>query len=410
MEAIPTHVRHSRIFSALLLLVAVFTWTSCGTPVKSKRQSLQRPESKSSYLEKPVRGEEGVRNPADTFPTAHASERRRILPLREEMERMQEEQHALSSRIDSIQDQVRGVQTSMQSLQKSIVPRSSQNTTSNPPSSTVPSRPTSTSAGSGVTQEPTNKTLPVLAQRGINIPQATDRPLETRPTPGNVSDDFSDVIHPDQEDTAEEIPSIPRRTAPRRRNVSQSPKRTVAPRFTTATENPQTRPSNSPKSNLEQRAAAGNRADNAGRRTSDIKAGATSGSTSGSTSVATSESDGISFTKAMELFKRKQFQDCLSVLSALNSKSASTEGIAKNNYWIGESYFGLARYDEAIRSFKKTLIYSSSEKSAAAQFMIAESYLKMGKNGEAKRGYERVAKLYPQSSEAVRALKRLQQI
>jgi TolA-binding protein len=34
----------------------------------------------------------------------------------------------------------------------------------------------------------------------------------------------------------------------------------------------------------------------------------------------------------------------------------------------------------------------------------------MGKNSEAKKSYERVVKTYPKSAEAVRALKRLQQI
>ena len=395
MEATPTHVQHIRIFSMVLMLSAVFTWASCVAPVKSKRQSLQRVEAQRSYSDKPVRGGGDVHVYTDTVPTL---ERKRILPLREEIERMQVEQRALASRVDSIQDQVRVVQTSLQSLQQNGAQRYSPNSNSYSPSGSLPSQSPRSSTVPGGPQESTKQTLPALSQKGSMEQPSMVRQQETRPTPGDASHADIEVIQPDQEDSRDEIPPIRRKATVRRRNYSQIPKPLVAPRTAPAAETTIPRQSPSRNTIVEQPAAAGNRSGTAGSMAS------------GATSVSAPEAEVISFTKAMDLFKRKQFQECISVLSALNSKSASTEGIAKNNYWIGESHFGLARYDEAIRSFKKTLSFSSSEKSAAAQFMIAESYLKMGRNDEAKRGYERVAKLYPQSAEAVRALKRLQQI
>lgn len=60
--------------------------------------------------------------------------------------------------------------------------------------------------------------------------------------------------------------------------------------------------------------------------------------------------DGVDmFAQAMELFKRKQYAECITLLQKSTAQSVSTESVARNSYWIGESNFVLGKYEEAIR-------------------------------------------------------------
>ncbi|MFM2133262.1 MAG: hypothetical protein RL156_543 [Bacteroidota bacterium] len=60
--------------------------------------------------------------------------------------------------------------------------------------------------------------------------------------------------------------------------------------------------------------------------------------------------DGVDmFAQAMELFKRKQYAECITLLQKSTAQSVSTESVAQNSYWIGESNFVLGKYEEAIR-------------------------------------------------------------
>lgn len=58
---------------------------------------------------------------------------------------------------------------------------------------------------------------------------------------------------------------------------------------------------------------------------------------------------------------------------------APDSSLADNaQYWIGEAYYALGRYRQALAEFTKVLAFDKTEKDDDAQLMIARSYLALG--------------------------------
>lgn len=66
-------------------------------------------------------------------------------------------------------------------------------------------------------------------------------------------------------------------------------------------------------------------------------------------------------------------------------------------YWIGESNFGLKRYDQAIAKFQEVLAFEWSNKKDDAQIMIARSYARSGDLPRAREEYQKLIDTYPAS-------------
>jgi TolA-binding protein len=274
--------------------------------------------------------------------------------LREQIERVQQEQAALHARIDSVRDELRELREVRQPSPSRLIAGESKKQQSLP-----------------VERNTSSSTLSSVA----------------------TTDPFDDVIAPD----GDEVPSS---SAPKKINSRSGARSSSA-------------------ASLSSRASGASRASTSKEIAKRPEVASTKdGIKDKETSTANKPFKGSSgpadvvdlFSQAMELFKRKQYAECITLLQKSNARSASTESLARNSYWIGESCFGLGKYEDAIRWYKKALGYPAFDRASGSMLMIAESYVRMGKNSEAKKSYERVVKTYPKSAEAVRALKRLQQI
>jgi TolA-binding protein len=73
------------------------------------------------------------------------------------------------------------------------------------------------------------------------------------------------------------------------------------------------------------------------------------------------------------------------------------------HYWIGESYFGLKKYNEAIQHFETVVGMAGSDKADDAQLMIGNAYAAMGKKVEAKDALQKLITAYPASPLVKRA-------
>jgi len=82
----------------------------------------------------------------------------------------------------------------------------------------------------------------------------------------------------------------------------------------------------------------------------------------------------------------------------------TNDDLAKRaTYWLGETYFAQKKYKEALPLFQETLKFKHSEKKADAQFMIGQTYERLGDKVNAKAAYEKVVKNYPMSKNVKRA-------
>ncbi len=76
----------------------------------------------------------------------------------------------------------------------------------------------------------------------------------------------------------------------------------------------------------------------------------------------------------------------------------SSNSLADNcRYWIGECYYGLGNYDQAIIEFTKVFSYPKSNKMADAQLKLGLCYWKLGDRARAADEFERLINDYPDS-------------
>jgi tol-pal system protein YbgF len=115
------------------------------------------------------------------------------------------------------------------------------------------------------------------------------------------------------------------------------------------------------------------------------------------------------YNAALSEFHKRNYQEAANQFEAiLNSGS---DKLADNcHYWIGESFYGMKKYDEAIKHFETVLGYQGSGKRPYAQLMIGNSYMALGDKAAAKDAYSKLVSTYPSSSLVEKAKERLSKL
>lgn len=84
--------------------------------------------------------------------------------------------------------------------------------------------------------------------------------------------------------------------------------------------------------------------------------------------------------------------------------AAPTSDLADNaQYWMGECYYGLGKFRQALVEFTKVFAYQGTEKDDDAQFKIARCHLALGEKGEALAAFQKLLSGYPDSEYAERS-------
>jgi len=112
------------------------------------------------------------------------------------------------------------------------------------------------------------------------------------------------------------------------------------------------------------------------------------------------------YNAALAEFKRRNFQEAANQFEAI--LNSGTDKLVDNcHYWIGESFYGMKKYDDAIKHFETVLGYSGSGKRPYAQLMIGNSYMALGDKAAAKDAYSKLVSTYPSSSLVEKAKEKL---
>ncbi|MBK9249299.1 MAG: tetratricopeptide repeat protein [Ignavibacteria bacterium] len=119
---------------------------------------------------------------------------------------------------------------------------------------------------------------------------------------------------------------------------------------------------------------------------------------------------GSQYHKALNLISKKQYDEASTLLLEILKTEKSPEVLSNSYYWLGESYFGISKYDQAIFNFQKVIRYKNSSKLDDAQLMVAESYQRLGRNDEAKKSFQKLVDFFPTSEFVPRAKKMLQKL
>lgn len=116
------------------------------------------------------------------------------------------------------------------------------------------------------------------------------------------------------------------------------------------------------------------------------------------------------YKEAMQYVAKKEYGKAVPLLEQVLDKENNPITRGNALYWLGEAAYANNEYDKAIEQFQKAFQIKSSTKADDALLMMAESYRKLGKNDDAKKAYERLLRLYPQSEFVARAKKMLQML
>ena len=101
-------------------------------------------------------------------------------------------------------------------------------------------------------------------------------------------------------------------------------------------------------------------------------------------------------------------QEAIAAFQKFVASFPQSSNAAAAQYWIGNAYYAMKRYDEAIAA-QKALIsqYPNHPKAADAWLNVASSLIAEGKTEEAKRTLRRIIAEYPLSEASEAALARL---
>ena len=108
---------------------------------------------------------------------------------------------------------------------------------------------------------------------------------------------------------------------------------------------------------------------------------------------------------ALEEYNDRRYGGALDTFAQI-VQSVPDNKLADNaQYWMGECYYGMAKYQQALTEFTKVFAYRKTEKDDDAQLKIARCYQALGERDKALAAFQKVLDDFPKS-EYVPAAKR----
>lgn len=116
------------------------------------------------------------------------------------------------------------------------------------------------------------------------------------------------------------------------------------------------------------------------------------------------------YQNALRVFDKRSYVEARKLFTDVIKKYPSGNYADKAQYWIGECYYHVDDYAQAISAFNLVHKYKNSSKSDDAQLKLGLSYLRMGKNDLALDEFKRLINRYPASEYVPRAKKYISEI
>lgn len=103
------------------------------------------------------------------------------------------------------------------------------------------------------------------------------------------------------------------------------------------------------------------------------------------------------YKRALELFNSRDYQSALNIFKELLQSDPNNSLSDNCQYWIGECYYGLRDFNQAIVEFERVFSFPNSNKADDAQLKLGLCYLKLGDRQQARAEFERLLSNYPDS-------------
>jgi tol-pal system protein YbgF len=103
------------------------------------------------------------------------------------------------------------------------------------------------------------------------------------------------------------------------------------------------------------------------------------------------------YQEALQAYRGRKFQDAIQKFEALLATDSKNNLADNCQYWIGEAYYDMTNYNQAILAFGKVFTFGNSNKDDSAQLKIGMCYLKMNDKTKAKEEFQKLVNDYPSS-------------
>lgn len=103
------------------------------------------------------------------------------------------------------------------------------------------------------------------------------------------------------------------------------------------------------------------------------------------------------YREAREQYGDRQYEMALGRFTEILVADPQSSLADNAQYWIGECYYGLGKFRQALTEFTKIFAYDRTEKADDAQLKIARCYLSLGEKDEAVSAFEKLLDEYPES-------------
>ncbi len=123
---------------------------------------------------------------------------------------------------------------------------------------------------------------------------------------------------------------------------------------------------------------------------------------------ATARTAGDLYRQGIELIKAHNVQEALNAFESLVQRYPQSKYTPASHYWIGECYYAMKNYHEAVAAFTRSLDYPKNPKRAAGMLMLGISYQKLGQREEAARYFKKLIEDYPDGEYTKTAERKLQ--
>jgi len=103
------------------------------------------------------------------------------------------------------------------------------------------------------------------------------------------------------------------------------------------------------------------------------------------------------YQEALDVFHQHEYRQAINQFEQLLATDMNNDLSDNAQYWIGECYYAMGQYQEAIMAFEKVFTFRFSNKNDYAQFKIGQSYFKMGDKERANQEFQQLLDTYPDS-------------
>lgn len=111
-----------------------------------------------------------------------------------------------------------------------------------------------------------------------------------------------------------------------------------------------------------------------------------------------------------ENYDTRQYDRAIAQFTQLLETAPEDELADNAQFWIGECYWGLGKYRQALTAFSKVFVYAKTEKADDAQFKIARCHLALEEPDKAQAAFQKLLDEYPESEYAPTARRGLQDL